>query len=325
MIVPEYWAEAKIRYQHNGQEITIERLGWSDISQEDAQYLAKSRADEALQHWVKGKEIPLKEPKINYNGAEGIPIKEQIVSRHGDIIITRNSYGALCLNTPDVAFADIDFYKHPLLSKLHFLKVHCSLILLCFIFIVSISIGLITYHFNLFWIALIITVITFVIETNLSHEHRYYILLRKLEKFSLNYPSWGFRLYETPAGLRILFTHQTFSPQNTEIKKFFNTFRVDPLYSLMCKNQQCFRARLTPKPWRIGLKAMNPHDQWPVVNYQQLQTRNDWIQTYQTKTKNYAACHFIKSFGNPVIDNKIMKVIELHDHFCKALSYLPIA
>lgn len=324
MIVPEYWAEAKIRYNHNEQQITIQRFGWSDISQDDAQHQAKTRAYEALQNWINGKQIIFKELKINYNGAEGLPIREQIISRHDDIVITRNSYGALCLNTPDVAFADIDFYKHPLLSRLNFFKEHWSLILLCITLILSIAIGLTTYNFNLFWIALIITVIAFMVETNLSHEHRYYILLRKLEKFSLSNPVWGFRLYETPAGLRVLFTHKTFSPHSAEIKKFFNSFRVDPLYSLMCKNQQCFRARLTPKPWRIGLKPMNPRDQWP-ISPNKLAARNNWINNYQAKAEHYAACRFIKSFGNQIIDEKVIKVIELHDHFSKALSYLPIA
>jgi hypothetical protein len=37
-----------------------------------------------------------------------LPIGEEIVSRHGDAVITRNSYGALGLNTPDTVFADVD-------------------------------------------------------------------------------------------------------------------------------------------------------------------------------------------------------------------------
>lgn len=44
-----------------------------------------------------------------YNGAEGVPIREEIVEVHGTTIITRNAYGAGCLNTPDVLFVDLDF------------------------------------------------------------------------------------------------------------------------------------------------------------------------------------------------------------------------
>lgn len=44
-----------------------------------------------------------------YNGAQGVPIREEVLERHGDTVITRNGYGAKCLNTPDVLFADVDF------------------------------------------------------------------------------------------------------------------------------------------------------------------------------------------------------------------------
>jgi hypothetical protein len=37
-----------------------------------------------------------------YNGAAGVPIREEIVGRHGETVITRNSYGARCLNMPNV-------------------------------------------------------------------------------------------------------------------------------------------------------------------------------------------------------------------------------
>lgn len=324
MIVPEYWAEAKVHHNNGKQKITIQRFGWSDISQEDAQQEAQARAEDALNRWLKGEKVTAKELKVNYNGAEGVPIREQVISRHDDIVITRNSYGALCLNTPDIAFADIDFYQHPFLSKFNFFREHWILILLCVVLIVSVSIGLTTYNFDLFWIALIITMIAFFLEANLSHEHRYYILLRKLEQFSQQHPDWGFRLYETPAGLRVLFTHQTFSPESPEIKKFFSLFRIDPLYALMCKNQQCFRARLTPKPWRIAMKSIHPRGKWP-INCQRQAIRQVWIDEYQQKAKDYAACRFIKSFGNKHIMNKVIKVVELHDHYCKAFSYLPIA
>ena len=44
----------------------------------------------------------LREPRMPYNGAAGVPIREEIVGRHGETVITRNSYGARCLNMPNV-------------------------------------------------------------------------------------------------------------------------------------------------------------------------------------------------------------------------------
>lgn len=111
MIVPQYWAESRQQHQGKGRKITVRRFGWSDTDQTEAQANADVRAKEALQRLISGEKLSLRDPKIPYNGAVGIPIREEIVSRLGDTIITRNSYGALCLNTPDVFFADIDFQQ----------------------------------------------------------------------------------------------------------------------------------------------------------------------------------------------------------------------
>src|SRR5262245_59552279 len=113
MIVPQFWAEGRIQDQIAGRQVTVRRFGWSDDSQADAQASADQRAREAFSRIAAGEPIARREPKRPYNGASGVPIREEIVDRHGDCVITRNSYGALCLNTPDVLFADIDFDDAP--------------------------------------------------------------------------------------------------------------------------------------------------------------------------------------------------------------------
>src|SRR4051794_33545978 len=115
MIVPQYWAESRVQYRQEGLQITIRRFGWSDTSQVEAQGNAEARAGEALQRLLSGEKLPRREPKVPYNGAQGVPIREEIVERHGETIITRNSYGARCLNSPNVFFADIDFDQAPTL------------------------------------------------------------------------------------------------------------------------------------------------------------------------------------------------------------------
>jgi hypothetical protein len=111
LIVPTYWAEARLQHRERRRQVTVRRFGWSDISQDDAQTMADARAREAFDQVLAGNPLPRRERRIAYNGAEGVPIREEIVSRHGETIITRNSYGALCLNSPDVWFADIDFQE----------------------------------------------------------------------------------------------------------------------------------------------------------------------------------------------------------------------
>ena len=109
MIVPEFWAEGRVQHREPGKQVTVRRFGWSDQSISEAQNMADARARESLQRILTGAPAQRREPKVPYNGAEGVPIREEIVSRHGDEVITRNSYGARCLNTPKVLFVDVDF------------------------------------------------------------------------------------------------------------------------------------------------------------------------------------------------------------------------
>ena len=76
---------------------------------------------------------------------------------------------------------------------------------------------------------------------------------RRIAEFLKAHPEWHLRLYRTPAGLRVLAVHELFEPTSTAVQEFFQTLGVDPIFARMCLRQQCFRARVSPKPWRIGI------------------------------------------------------------------------
>jgi len=105
VIVPDHWAEARKRHTANGRQITMRRFGWSMVSDEDAAAMAERRADEAIGRIVAGANIPRREPKVPYNGAQGVPIREEVLQRLGDDVVTRNAYGAYRLNMPCALFA----------------------------------------------------------------------------------------------------------------------------------------------------------------------------------------------------------------------------
>ena len=109
MIIPKYWAEARLQHRERKRQITVRRFGWSDVGEAEARAHADLRVREALERVLAGEKLPRRERRVAYNGAKGMPIREEIVDRAGDTVITRNGYGALCLNTPNVLFADIDF------------------------------------------------------------------------------------------------------------------------------------------------------------------------------------------------------------------------
>lgn len=134
MLIPYFWAESRVQTKSQGKQVTVKRWGWSDISQEDAQRHAEQRSAEAMNRILSGEVLYRRDRIDSYGTEDGVPIREEVVSRHGNIAITRNSYGSLCLNTPNVFFADVDA---PWLGALDINRKGCLIILL-----VGIAVGI---------------------------------------------------------------------------------------------------------------------------------------------------------------------------------------
>jgi hypothetical protein len=325
MIVPQFWAEARRQRREGRKQVTVRRFGWSDASELDAQAMADRRADEALElAWV-DKKVPRREQKVPYNGADGLPIREQIVSRHGDVIVTRNSYGARCLNTPDACFVDID-YDEPQAPWLKAVLVVAVL--------VGVAGGWARGSMLVGFIAGLVALIvgTFVRgrfvhrrESDLAAQRRPRAIER-VRVFMRVHPTWAVRVYDTPNGLRLLFTHDVFDPTSNVVRDLFDAVGADRAYVWMCTHQRCFRARLTAKPWRIGIDdPLRPRPGvWP-VSPERLPERERWLAVYDATAHGWAACRFAESIGGNAIHAKVAPVLDLHDLESGALMQRPLA
>lgn len=321
MIVPAYWAEARTQQQRDGKPFTVHRFGWSDLSQDDAQRNADTRAEEALQRLLAGEKLLRREPKVPYNGAAGVPIREEILARHSNVVITRNAYGAHCLNSPDVLFVDID-YRESAPALLHLVLGIAWLA--CSILAWNRFSGLALFG-ALLGIGVVYTLLTNLL--NLAYRRTASTTARKrLQRFAAQHPDWGLRVYATPGGLRVLATHALFRPDAPETAACFAALGADPVYVRMCRNQQCFRARLSGKPWRMGITAhMKPRPGvWP-VRPEQMAKREEWTQHYDQTATNYAACRYLETLGSNRIAFDVAPVVELHDQACRAQTTLPLA
>lgn len=322
MIIPEYWAEARVQYRGEKRQVTVRRFGWSNESQEAAKSHAEGRAQEALQRAIQDTKVPRREPKVPYNGAEGLPIREEVILRDHRFAVTRNSYGALCINTPDVLFADVDLESPKDFGCLAMIVIQLAFLIA---FAISRSLLIATLAGVSFWVAWIMLRSLYVKRVS-NRAHYRKIALERVHKFAAAHPEWSMRIYQSPAGYRILVTHRTFDPNEPDVLAFFTAIKVDFVYQLMCRNQQCFRARLTAKPWRIGIVThMRPRPGvWP-VHPDMLPMRTAWIENYHKAAKNFAACEFIESLGPSTIDPAVQPVLEIHDRLSQATSKLPIA
>jgi hypothetical protein len=131
------------------------------------------------------------------------------------------------------------------------------------------------------------------------------------------------RVYRTRAGYRYLVTHHVFDPTGAPAHDAMAVLGVDEKYRALCRVQQSFRARLTPKPWRIGLAAPKPR--WPFASAEEEAEMNAWLEEYARASAGHAVCELVEELGSGVVHAEVAPVLALHDEMTGVGSGLPLA
>jgi hypothetical protein len=139
----------------------------------------------------------------------------------------------------------------------------------------------------------------------------------------LQHDSGGsYRIYRTAAGFRVLATDPTFAPTSAEALRLMERLGADQSFVQLCKVQDSFRARLTPKPWRCGQPippARFPRDAAGDARF------SDWLQAYERAIADKATCRFVEAIGWGRNNAETERIVRLHDERTKAGSDLPLA
>lgn len=120
------------------------------------------------------------------------------------------------------------------------------------------------------------------------------------------YRALTFRIYETYAGLRVLVLGQSFDPRAPATQAMLKAFNCDPLYMRLCEKQNCFRARLTPKPGRMRLRGFRVL--WPRPSHLS-GAFNAWLAEYEALSRGYATCRFVEQVGHAPAE----EAVRVHD------------
>ncbi|MCZ2127210.1 MAG: hypothetical protein LC099_05480 [Anaerolineales bacterium] len=209
-----------------------------------------------------------------------VEIREELVRRLDDKnAITRNRYGAQVLNAENLLILDIDQPKSAGLAGL----------------------------FNLFKK-----------KAPESEKEKIFAMIREKAAKS-EYADFGFRVYETFQGARVIVTGRDFDARDSFTKALMKDFNTDPLYAAICARQGCFRARLTPKPYRMKLKGYRV--KYPREAGDDAQFQN-WLQTYERISRDFSVCRFVELLGRSY---GMSAAIRLHDDLSGAGARLPLA
>ncbi len=288
MNLPSFWAKGVAEgLDRDGRTVSYACWRSSDRSESDARESAVAAARRTLQSWLRG-------DRLNRYGYGEAPLREEIVERfagaQGELVaaVTRNAYGVLVLNTDRVMFIDVDFQPASFGESLRYLWA------------------------KLFGRAGLSP------QSARETESR-----RRLEEAFGGARPWCLRLYRTCAGMRALAAHDVFDPASDAATDLLRRAGADPLYVQLCKAQRCFRARLTPKPWRCG-HAANPV-RWPFEDAAREARFRQWASQYDAKQSRFATCRFLGTLGDERVHPEAADIIEVHDRLTRCREPLPLA
>ncbi len=289
MRIPHHWAKGTAEgVDRRGKKVVFSCWRWSETSLEEAAASALDAARQILQRLVGGERLD----RYAY-GAR--PLREEILDEHKDsqgnqtAVVTRNSYGCKVLNAATAMFIDIDLPNATVRGGLG-------------------------YFFK--------RILGKVPEAPRGHPQEEQILAR-LERFCQTNAGWGMRVYRTFAGLRCLATHKAMHPGAPATVEILQSLGSDPLYTRLCTVQKCFRARLTPKPWRCGFRANTIR--YPYQSDREKSAFEKWERKYSARSRDFATTRFLRAIGNPSIAPHIQQITEFHDTFTKSDSDLSLA
>jgi hypothetical protein len=148
------------------------------------------------------------------------------------------------------------------------------------------------------------------------------MIVAQVKKLVLKAPELrglGVRLYETHSGVRAIVTGRLFDPKAASTERLLSRFNADWLYSHLCRRQGCFRARLTPKPFRM--KCRTRKVVFPRTDEAQEADHCAWIAEYDQVRRRFATCRLLCSIGHDVRD----PIVDWHDRETGATSGLKLA
>lgn len=128
------------------------------------------------------------------------------------------------------------------------------------------------------------------------------------------------RIYKTKAGFRLMMIGRDIEGKHSG--DLMAAFHADPTYAKLCRIQDCYRARLTPKPFRLHIRKC--HFNYPETDESIIEKQIQWLEEYNAKIKNFATCHYLGSI-NATHEITVNEAVRHHDERTHAMTNLPLA
>ena len=242
-------------------------------------------------------------------GYEAVICEEIVDELAPHDIVTRNRYGAEVLNSEDTCFIDVDCVRKSRSLAARLARPVSTLLAAIALFAATIrwvgryDIGP-AAGFAMGVILIVMFTLAMIVFFRAAFpafetpERAEATLLAKIQALAESSAWRGLaaRVYRTAAGFRVLAQADGLAPGNRRFRALARALDADPCYVDLCAKQGCWRARLTPKPERIGLhrppremRFPRPPEAEPVFAA--------WVSDYVAASADYAVCRLLETVG----------------------------
>jgi hypothetical protein len=326
MLIPRYWSRADSQATTpDGRPVRFHVWRGSRASASDAQALANEAVGRIADRIQRGAGFP---ERYAYGDR---PLREEVVrelpagigdTEAPDAALTRNSYGALVLNASHAFFIDVDVAQADTPSSSSRASSSSSA----------------QNPADAVWDVVESLPMPGALKSIFGSIRKattppaapppppadpQSAALGRLRQWVASHPEWRVRVYRTHSGLRYLVTHAPFGPTDPDAQAGMTALGADPQYVKLCAVQKSFRARLTPKPWRIGMD--NPPVTFPYESPAEEGAMQQWVSAYDSGSAGRATAQFMEEMGGGSEDPDITAIRILHDEHTRATSGLPLA
>jgi hypothetical protein len=147
--------------------------------------------------------------------------------------------------------------------------------------------------------------------------------LGTLANWAMAHPGLGVIVYRTASGLRVFVTGVSEPATSAQGEHILVELGADPIYRELCRTHGTFRARLTPKPWRLP-RTKAPRDRWPYADGNAERRFLRWLAAYEAAAREYAVCRQLATYG-PAPSTLETQIIQVHDDRTRVPTVLPLA